>query len=260
MLHPARRLWGSIESADCSLRSLERTVLGVGRHGDVPGIEIPARYFRFVRGGDARVLAGILEHNRSDLMALAALAGYVLDLLRSGPAHARDAREALALGDVYWRAGLEPRARDAYARAVALAESSADRWRSRLGPSVRIASLRGLAVASRRIRQFEEAARCWERLLETSDCPRPIVREAIQALAIHHEHRARDLTTAKAFTLRGLEETAPQSWERAARHRLARLERKLSGGVSGLRPSLPFWPSPSLPSCGSRTSARRTSS
>ena len=47
-------------------------MLGMRRAGDVPGFEIPARYFQFVRSGDARPLAAVLEHNRLDLLSLAA--------------------------------------------------------------------------------------------------------------------------------------------------------------------------------------------
>jgi hypothetical protein len=92
---------------------------------------------------------------------------------------------------------------------------------------LRIESLRALALAWRRARQWDEAAACWRRLLETRGCPSPIRREAAEALAIHHEHRVRDLAAAKAFALRTLENGLPPAWTEAVRHRLARLERKL---------------------------------
>jgi hypothetical protein len=58
-------------------------------------------------------------------------------------------------------------------------------------------------------------------------CPSRIVREAAEALAIHHEHRVRDLATAKGFALRNLESGTDPGWAHAARYRLARIERKL---------------------------------
>ena len=78
--------------------------------GDVAGFEIPGRYFQFVRSGDCRPLAAVLEHNRLDLLTLAALTGRLLHLTLHGPDAARDAREALALGHVYMRADLVSRA------------------------------------------------------------------------------------------------------------------------------------------------------
>src|SRR5437762_136703 len=121
VLRPARRFWGNgggrgprAEHESCSLVALERQVLGAGRVGDIPGFEIPARYFQFVRSGDARPLAAVLEHIRLDLLSLAALTSRLLRVTRGGPDAARDAREALALGRVYGRAGREDRAREAY--------------------------------------------------------------------------------------------------------------------------------------------------
>src|ERR1051325_2645443 len=64
VLHPARRFW---KEDDCSLVVLEQQILGSWREDDVSGFEIPERYFRFVRSGDASPLAGGLEHNRRDL-------------------------------------------------------------------------------------------------------------------------------------------------------------------------------------------------
>jgi hypothetical protein len=63
-------------------------------------------------------------------------------------------------------------------------------------------------------------------------CPPPIVREATEALAIHHEHRLRDLVSAKRFALGSLAALtgAPRpSLAEAMRHRLARIERKMNG-------------------------------
>ena len=84
MLPPARKLWGrreqetSPEVLSCSLSALERAVLGVHRLRDVPGLEIPSRYFRFLRSGNPSVIDGVIEHNRHDLLSLAALTAHAL--------------------------------------------------------------------------------------------------------------------------------------------------------------------------------------
>jgi hypothetical protein len=64
-------------------------------------------------------------------------------------------------------------------------------------------------------------------LAETRGCPAHVAREATEALAIHHEHRIRDLDRARAFALRSLEALPAPARVRAVQHRLARLERKL---------------------------------
>ena len=47
---------------------LEKQIAGLHRVGDVPGYEIPSRYFKFIRTGDARPLEAVMEHNRLDLI------------------------------------------------------------------------------------------------------------------------------------------------------------------------------------------------
>jgi uncharacterized protein len=266
LLHPARRFWGGLNEAGCSLGVLEHQVLGVRRTGDVSGFEIPARYFQFVRTGDARPLAAVLDHNRQDLLSLAGLTARVFHLVKAGPEEARHPREALALGRVYRGAGLEERADEAFERAVALSgrETASSTFGSApSAPStlsmilLRVEALRALALGARRQRRYEAAAVRWCELLDVPGCPRHIAREAIQALAIHHEHRARDLVAAKLFALRGLELEPEAAWGEAVRHRLARIERKIVSERRSLFPSLPLQPQPS---CGSRTSGRQTSS
>ena len=183
-----------------------------------PGIEIPARYFQFIRSGDAGPLAPVLEHNRLDLLSLAGLAARLLQLVRRGPAAARDAREALALGHIYARAGLDARARDAFRHAADRASAHG---------TLRIDALRALALAWRRVRQHEEAASCWRALLDCPACSRATALEATCALAIHHEHRVRDLEAARGFALRSLKCGIRPASHAAVQYRLARIQRKI---------------------------------
>jgi hypothetical protein len=88
-------------------------------------------------------------------------------------------------------------------------------------------ALRAYAVLSRRERLYEEAAVAWRRLLDLPQCPASLVREAMQALAVHHEHRARDLQAARLFALRALHIESTAARVQAVHHRLARLTRKL---------------------------------
>src|SRR5262249_24635943 len=78
-LHSTRRLWKNRVDADvaadggCRLTTLERALFGFRRVGDVGGFEIPSRFFQFLRSGDPRPLEPVLEHNRLDLVSLAAV-------------------------------------------------------------------------------------------------------------------------------------------------------------------------------------------
>jgi hypothetical protein len=239
MLHPARRLWKTSpratasprraygmaleEDGGCRLAHLERKLFAVERRGDVPGLEIPSRFFRFVRYGDPDPLEPVLEHNRIDLVSLAALTARAVRLARHGPEACRDNAEALALGKVYERAELSERAEACYRRAAG----------SR-NPLLRAEALFRLGVRLRRDRRFEEAACVWRELIAFTES-RPLRRGmlgdlrqvAVEALAIHQEHRARDLAGARELALAALEDAGGES--DALRHRLNRLERKLSG-------------------------------
>jgi hypothetical protein len=217
VLHPSRRFWRRGEM-ECSLGVLERTVLGFNRSSDVLGIDVPARYFRFVRTGDARPLAAVLEHNRRDLVSLAGLTACLLHLATEGPRAAHDAREALALGRLYLQARLPEQACEAFQCALSLSRSQT---------ALRVEALRGLAETWRRARAHTEAAGCWQELLDLADCPEHVAHEAARALAIHHEHRVRDLRAAQAFARHGLERSPGASHANALQHRLNRLERKL---------------------------------
>jgi hypothetical protein len=252
MLHPARRLWGA-NGVECSLTSLEARVLGARRHGDVGGFEIPARYFQYVRSGDARPLAAVFEHNRLDLISLAGVTAHLLSMAEAGAGAARDAREAYGLGRIYERGGLGWRAEEAFERAIGLCDQSLALRQ------VRVEALRALAIEARRNRRHDAAAERWRQVIDAPGCPPHMAREASEALAIHHEHRVRDLEAAKQFALKSLalksaEASRGAAWGDAVRHRLARIERKMATE----RPPLFSWPSP--PASAARTSASRTSS
>lgn len=224
MLHPARRLWrgGNDPSADhggsCRLTTMEAEVLGHLREGDVPGFEIPSRYFHYVRSGDPRPLEAVLEHNRLDLLSLAMLTARLAQLLEQGPEAPATAREALGLGRIYQRGSRPDEARACFARAAGLGGDDL----------AHAEALRAYAVLCRRARQHHEAADAWRRLLELARCPAHLAREARESLAVHCEHRLRDLRTARRMAAESLQYSGSAARAQAIRHRLARLDRKLA--------------------------------
>jgi hypothetical protein len=237
MLHPARRLWKErpavagppLDADSCRLPVLERHLAGYHRVGDVPGFEIPSRYFRFVRDGDAHPLEAVLEHNRIDLLSLALVTARALRLIEHGPASATHPRECLGLGRVYERAGRPDDAEACYAHAASLA--------ARIGrePDVQAEALRRLAILRRRARRMAEAAAAWRQLLDVASCPSALRHQAREALAIHHEHRSRDLQTARTLVLDVLAEPTGARWRAQAEYRLRRLERKMAVRETGGR-------------------------
>jgi uncharacterized protein YprB with RNaseH-like and TPR domain len=226
----------------CSLSSLERSVLGFHRLADVPGFEIPTRYFQFLRTGDASAIEGVLEHNRHDLISLAAVTSHALWLGREGPDACRQSSEQVGLGRLYERAGDEARAARAYEMAAASAHD----------PEARRHALARLAVLMRRGDRHEEAAAAWEGVLAPASGPastststavsaasastsaaaagarRPLSaleRRAAEALAIYHEHRAKDPVEAQRYA--SLLKQRSQGPQQDVEHRLGRLARKI---------------------------------
>jgi uncharacterized protein YprB with RNaseH-like and TPR domain len=231
MLHPARRLWRARlpepaigDTGGCRLSTLERALFGVNRVGDVAGFEIPSRFFRFLRTGDPRPLEPVLEHNRLDLVSLAAVTAHAATLASSGADACRDDGEALALGRVYERAAQWDAAERCYRRAALSASLE-----------IRTEALYRLGLRLRRARQFDQAADCWRDLIAATTPPnvrrRPGMSElrqfATEALAIHHEHRVRDLGGARELARFALEESDDARRADGLRHRLARLDRKM---------------------------------
>jgi uncharacterized protein YprB with RNaseH-like and TPR domain len=228
-LHTARRLWKARgdETVDggCRLSTLERTLFDVRRIGDVGGFEIPSRFFHFVRTGDARPLEPVLEHNRLDLVSLAAVTARAVRLVEGGADGCPDEQQALALGRIYERAGLLDRAELCYRRAANAQALDA-----------KTEALYRLSLRYRRSKRYDEAASCWQSIvaLTSSRSARrnriaAALREfAVEALAIHHEHREQDLTAARELALFALEEGVDSRRVDSYRHRLARLDRKLA--------------------------------
>jgi len=171
-----------------------------------------------VRSGDARGMEAVMEHNRLDLLSLALLTARASQLLEDGAPGARTAREALGIGRLYERGGLIGEARAAFARAAEMPGADL---------STRAEALRASAVLCRRERRYEEAAAAWRRILDLRRCPPQIMREATEALAVHHEHRLRDPLAARGFALESMKLPVTHARQQALQHRLARLDRKL---------------------------------
>ena len=245
MLHVARRFWRSTPPApgswpdtdSCRLSAIERVLFGVRRVGDVQGFEIPNRYFDYVRSGNAERLEPVFEHNRLDLLSLALITARALHVLEDAPARSRSARESLAAGRTLEGVGRLDDAERCYLDAI-------DRSRSERGTeagAIRAEAMRLLALRRRRSMRYREAADLWRAIVVEGEASPVMRREALDALAIHFEHRARDLYEAHRFARLSLAERVGTRGMAASRHRLARLDRKLARRTPGLRQPGLLW-------------------
>lgn len=222
-LHPARNLW-RLRLGSVRLQDLEKHVLGWNRGIDLMSDLIPSIYFDFLRGGSPDPLVPIFHHNQMDLRGLAGLASRVLALLSQPEQHGTDALEFFGISRICERRGESLRARKLYQHSIARA----------LPPETDRAARWSLSRLAKREGDLALACELWEGMLDHS-------REGLQAyeqLAIHLEHREKELHRAASLARKALAELrranelgaiAPVAYrERRARfeRRLARLECK----------------------------------
>jgi tetratricopeptide (TPR) repeat protein len=221
LLHICRRLWKErLDSV--RLTDMEREVLRFEREDDLPGAEIPARYFEFLRGGSPDRLCPVLEHNQNDLIALAALLGAVMDQFDRTRA-LTDPSDALYFGKVALRARELDRAR-AFGE-DALAHSTCA-WQTR-------AALIFCAEIELKLGRVPEAVALLQRVLGHRDAIAEADGDELArvhfALAKLYEHELRDFARALSHA----RNTEPVEGPELQARRLGRLYRRLLRGAEG---------------------------
>ena len=198
-----------------------------------PGSRFPGRYFQFLRSGDARPLEPVLEHNRLDLISLAAVAAHARAAVRGGHAALPRCRGSAGAGEGL-RARRLRRSRDARATAA----RADDRVRARATCERKRST--GSACGCAAIAASRKRRTCWRRLLELPKPARPMRRigsELLGAAAAVRRRGARDSPRApRARLSRARRSSRCCCWRRRRtgvaagqrRHRLARLERKIA--------------------------------
>ena len=215
LLHPARRLL-SHRLSDRRLGALEAALLGFEREGDVPGSAIPQRYFDWLRRRDGRLMADVFEHNRLDILSLAAVAAHLAELLDPDREMSRGPP-----GDLLAAARLFL-VRDCPGEAVRLliplTTGSCRETAREAG--------RELSLHFKRRDQWPEAVAIWEEMVQRDGADL----FALVELAKWCEHRRRDLSHALALTIQAgacIDRLTPDNLA-ALNRRRERLERKLA--------------------------------
>jgi uncharacterized protein YprB with RNaseH-like and TPR domain len=211
LLHCARRVYKRRLGA-VRLVHLEEEVLGFTRIDDIPGELIPQTYLGFVRGHvPASALVPIIEHNRSDLVALSAMLGELTR--RFSTEQEQDARDQLGFAQVAARAADDE-------RAVLFAERAAEAdVRGELAPQAHF--LAGQMRARRG--EVQGAIQSYLQSIEAAADDATQAARAHLALSKLFEHLHRDHERALAHAAH----TAPIEGEDACRKRVARLEKRL---------------------------------
>jgi len=211
LLHAARRIYRR-RLQRTRLIDLESEVLGFERVDDVGGAAIPEIYFRYLRTRDPAPLAGVLEHNVHDIVALTGILSKLAEGYRTLRLN-EDGRDRLGYAEVAERHRDHGKAtRFAQAAAEAVSGGAECKVRARL-LEARVARRQGdvAAEAMALHMALREAEGGWESKVHLE-------------LAKHYEHRARELPLA----LKHAPFTGAAEGEVASEKRVARLRRKLS--------------------------------
>ena len=112
LLHVCRRVY-KLRLKRCSLSALEEAVLGMTRLDDLPGAQVPQRYFDYIKTREFALLEDVLCHNRQDVQSLAALTGHICSVFRH-PEKLSHAEDLFSVGRTYERSGKSQHARRCY--------------------------------------------------------------------------------------------------------------------------------------------------
>lgn len=112
LLHAARRVY-KLRLKRCNLASLEEAVLGQQRDDDLPGAQVPQRYFDYIKTHEFALLEDVLRHNLDDVKSLASLTGHLCAVFRT-PESIVYAEDLFGVGRTLMRGGHIQKARACY--------------------------------------------------------------------------------------------------------------------------------------------------
>ncbi len=218
LIVPARRAW-KLRLGSCRLANIEAEILGCPREDDLPGSEVPTRFFEFMKTGDEALLEDIVRHNCQDIATLATLL-VKLCRINDRPEDLTDQRDQYSMGRSLERQGELRPAREMY------------RISAKPRPAGTLSALTGERVAgmanwrlyllSRRSGDWEGARDTLLQMLNRRQMPGAACTE----LAKLYEHRLGDCRRAMEYASRSARYPDGED-EAQLRRRLERLQRKI---------------------------------
>ncbi len=217
LLQLARRVW-KLRLKRCSLSRLETAILGAPRTDDLPGSEVPKRYFDYLKTKQESLLDDILSHNAQDIASLCVLLTH--------------------MAEMYDRPETVPFSEDLYSMGRAMEKNRRPeeaRTYYRLARKGRMRGEAGMALGRnlRRAGEGEEAEKIWLEMIESrAGGVQPYI-EMAKLL----EHRKRDFAGALEMTERAMallgetrlrEDRTVQETKNALQYRRRRLKKRLA--------------------------------
>lgn len=215
-LFSARGLWKH-KYESCRLFHLAREIVRAEREEDIPGAEIPVRYFQFLRSGDFSLIEPILYHNQEDILSLLGVvvsgAGLVAREAQEAGQGGTDGMDLVGVARLHERAGDVVRSVTLLERALRCGGLSGE-----VSANVR----KKLAVHFKRARDWDKALGLWRELSVGDDAA------CFRELAMYYEHREKNYDAALGAAEEGwaLSQSGTAGLRRDFEKRIARLKAK----------------------------------
>jgi uncharacterized protein YprB with RNaseH-like and TPR domain len=210
LLFGARRLW-NLRFDSCRLVELENQILGVERHGDLPGEMIPYVYFEYVRTHEIFRLMPVFHHNAIDILTLACLTAIVPRAFHVDQAEFSHGAEIIGLAR-WWRQA------EHHENALALFRQAIEK---NLSDELMFRTLWDIAALEKKLGREDAALPV---LTDLAASRNPWRAPALVELAKYYERRERNYPLALEMTRSALELEPSEALERRA----ARLEKRVT--------------------------------
>lgn len=185
LLHAARRVY-KLRLRRCSLAALEEAVLGHLRTDDLPGSQVPQRYFDYIRTRDFTLLDDVLRHNLDDVKSLAILTAHLCAIFRS-PLTLEHPEDIFSIGKTLIRSGRTQKARECF-RILGKSTLSAQ------------AHLH-LSASYKKEKEWKQAVAAWQDMIDAGEGG---VLPYIE-LAKYHEHVSGNIPAALEYARKALQ-------------------------------------------------------
>ncbi len=219
LLYPSRRLWKRTMPS-CSLGTVEGRQLGFYRMNDVPGSMAPVLYVQYLTSENVEDIKGVFIHNEHDIVSLAALCGYLCDLIGGQPLwKQKSAEELFRLACWFDHIGRTPQTEEVLEALLQYPERE------------KSAFFLGIAQLYKRNGRHQKAVELWKAYIAMhNDRVIPAVLDPYIELAMYYEHRIKDwqeaLHWAEAALSRARKRVSMARGGEAGRELLASLEKR----------------------------------
>lgn len=219
LLYPARRAW-KLRLGSCRLARLEEIILGMPREDDLPGSEVPGRFFEFVKTGDESLLEDIIRHNRQDIATLATLL-VKLCVINDCPEQLSDRRDLFSMGKSLERQGELKPARELYR--ISAIPAPAGTLQALTGERIAGMANWRIYLLARKSGDIEGMKNVLEQMLARNQMPGCVCIE----LAKLYEHKLKDYRRALEFARKSEKYTDGEETE-ARNKRMQRILAKMN--------------------------------